>query len=127
MAPDGGTTEFRILGSLQVGVGTRLVRLSGLRQRQLLALLLLNPNRMVTVPYLVQAVWDGDPPSTAKRQIQNCISALRHRLADVDAYRPVPSWRTGPATASTSPPSTSTPWRSIVRWRAPGRRPHRTR
>ena len=89
MAPDGGTTEFRILGSLQVGVGTRLVRLSGLRQRQLLALLLLNPNRMVTVPYLVQAVWDGDPPSTAKRQIQNCISALRHRLADVDAYRPV--------------------------------------
>jgi DNA-binding SARP family transcriptional activator/Tfp pilus assembly protein PilF len=71
--------EFRILGPLQVHVRQRLP-LAGQRQQRLLAGLLLVPNRVAPLSYLIDAVWDDDPPATAKRQLQNSISALRPLL-----------------------------------------------
>ena len=71
--------EFRVLGALQVHVRQRLP-LAGKRQQRLLAGLLLVPNRVAPLSYLVDAVWDDDPPATAKRQLQNSISALRPLL-----------------------------------------------
>src|SRR6266511_1153562 len=73
--------EFHILGALQVHVRQRLP-LAGQRQQRLLAGLLLVPNRVAPLSYLVDAVWDDDPPATAKRQLQNSISALRPLLDD---------------------------------------------
>jgi DNA-binding SARP family transcriptional activator len=76
--------EFRVLGPLEVRTGRGLVQLTGHRLQRTLALLLLNSDDAVPIEHLISGVWDGDPPSTAKRQLQNCISALRRRLADED-------------------------------------------
>ncbi|BBH67850.1 SARP family transcriptional regulator [Actinoplanes sp. OR16] len=46
----------------------------------MLALLALNANRQVSVDRLVDAVWDEDAPSTARGQIQICVSRLRRAL-----------------------------------------------
>jgi DNA-binding SARP family transcriptional activator len=44
-------------------------------------MLLLEPNRIVSVDRLIEAIWDDAPPTTARTQIQICISALRKSLA----------------------------------------------
>ncbi|MCW6003268.1 winged helix-turn-helix domain-containing protein, partial [Micromonospora sp. CPCC 205371] len=73
--------KFRVLGPLEVSAHDRPVRLTGQRQRQLLALLLVNAGKAVSLDTLIEAVWDENPPTTAKRQVQNSISALRRLLA----------------------------------------------
>ena len=60
--------EFRILGPLEVWAGGSLVKLRGPRQERCLAALLLEPRRLVTLDLLIDAVWDGRPPSTARRR-----------------------------------------------------------
>jgi DNA-binding SARP family transcriptional activator len=72
---------FRILGSLKVEA-TREVNVSALRPRIALASLLLAANHVVSVDRLVDAIWDEDPPSTAKGQVQICISMLRRILGE---------------------------------------------
>jgi DNA-binding SARP family transcriptional activator/tetratricopeptide (TPR) repeat protein len=79
--------EYRVLGSLEVSAGDGPVRLTGQRQRKLLALLLINADRAVSLDRLIDAVWDEHPPPTAKRQVQNSISALR-RLLDAGTRDP---------------------------------------
>jgi DNA-binding SARP family transcriptional activator/Tfp pilus assembly protein PilF len=76
--------EYRILGPLQV-IADKPVDLGGRTQRTLLGVLLASPGRLVSLPYLVDAVWDDRPPGTAKRQVQNYVSALRRALADAGA------------------------------------------
>ncbi|MFJ9691457.1 AfsR/SARP family transcriptional regulator [Kitasatospora sp. NPDC101183] len=68
---------FRILGPLDVRVDGRPVPLSGARQRTILSMLLLSPNRVVSVDALADAVWLGRPPTTFVNQIAICVSALR--------------------------------------------------
>ncbi|MEV0388570.1 BTAD domain-containing putative transcriptional regulator [Nonomuraea sp. NPDC050643] len=56
--------------------------LTSARQRVVLATLLLEANRLVSVDRLIDAVWDDNPPSTARGQIQTCVSRLRRALDD---------------------------------------------
>jgi DNA-binding SARP family transcriptional activator len=81
--------EFRLLGSLEILASGRLLQLSSPRQRILLTMLVLEANRVVPLERLVDALWDDEPPATAKNQVQTCISALRHHLADVGAGEPI--------------------------------------
>jgi DNA-binding SARP family transcriptional activator/tetratricopeptide (TPR) repeat protein len=74
--------EFRILRPLEVWAGGSLVKLRGPRQERCLAALLLEPRRLVTLDLLIDAVWDGRPPSTARRQVQDLVSGLRRTLVD---------------------------------------------
>jgi DNA-binding SARP family transcriptional activator len=74
--------EFRILGPLEVVEDGRAVPLGGSKQRSLLALLLLMPNRPVSVDRLVDALWSGDPPATAANALQYHVSQLRKALGD---------------------------------------------
>lgn len=74
--------KFQVLGPLEVSANGRLVSLTGRRQRVLLALLLVNADRAVSLDTLIDAVWDERPPSTAKRQVQNSVSALRRLLEE---------------------------------------------
>ncbi|MDR7274875.1 AfsR/SARP family transcriptional regulator [Catenuloplanes atrovinosus] len=69
---------FRVFGSL----GVRGARITAARQRIVLAMLLLEAGRPVHPSRLIDAVWEDAPPSTAKAQIQICISTLRRALAD---------------------------------------------
>lgn len=72
--------RFRVLGPLEV-IGTAGRLSFAPRQRTVLAMLLLEPNQVVSVERLVDAVWGTAPPSTAKEQIQICVSAIRRTLA----------------------------------------------
>jgi DNA-binding SARP family transcriptional activator/tetratricopeptide (TPR) repeat protein len=77
--------EFCLLGSLEASFDGELVELRSNRLRVVLAFLLLHVGRVVPVWRLVDALWDDDPPVTAKGQVQTCISALRHLLAEFGA------------------------------------------
>jgi len=72
--------RFRVLGPLEVIGGASQLSFAP-RQRIVLSMLLLEPNRVVGIDRLVDAVWDAAPPSTAKEQIQICVSAIRRTLA----------------------------------------------
>ena len=72
--------EFRILGPLEVVQDGKRVPISAPREQVLLAMLVLEANRVVPVNRLIDAIWDGDPPETARRQVQICVSSLRKTL-----------------------------------------------
>ncbi len=72
------------MGPVEVRAGEHPLPLAGPRQRTLLALLLLNANRVVSVDRIVDAIWGETPPATATTQVQAQISALRRRLAGGD-------------------------------------------
>ncbi|HEX6340931.1 BTAD domain-containing putative transcriptional regulator [Umezawaea sp.] len=76
--------DFRVLGPLQVWTGEGRLALPGSRHQRVLAALLLTPNAVVTIGRLVEVTWDGEPPATATKQVQNCVSALRDRLGDTE-------------------------------------------
>ena len=72
--------EFRILGPLEVHCGGRPVALGGAKQRALLAILLLNPNRVVASDRLIEELWGETPPESATKGLQGYVSALRKVL-----------------------------------------------
>jgi DNA-binding SARP family transcriptional activator/tetratricopeptide (TPR) repeat protein len=72
--------QFRILGPLEAWDDGRRVPLGGPQQRGLLALLLLNANRVVATDRLVESLWDGQPPATARGLLQGCVAQLRRAL-----------------------------------------------
>lgn len=80
--------EFRVLGPLEAEVDGRPLARMGGRQERLLAVLLLEANRVIPVTRLVEAMWDGRPPPTATRQVQNAVSALRGCLAAAGVIDP---------------------------------------
>ena len=69
--------EFRVLGPLQVAKEGRVLPLGGFKQRGLLALLLLDRNRVVPRDRLVDVLWGESPPASAANSIQNYVSKLR--------------------------------------------------
>ncbi|MFJ4651894.1 BTAD domain-containing putative transcriptional regulator [Nocardia sp. NPDC088792] len=68
---------IRILGPLEIEGHQGIPRLDSYRQRAVLGLLALNADRVTPMESLTDAVWDGEPPATARSQIQICVSALR--------------------------------------------------
>jgi DNA-binding SARP family transcriptional activator len=68
---------FRILGPLQVTIADRVVQLAKNRQLTVLALLLTEANKVVSVGRIIDAVWGDHPPVTADKQIQTCVWRLR--------------------------------------------------
>ncbi|MFR9795987.1 BTAD domain-containing putative transcriptional regulator [Streptomyces sp. MS06] len=76
--------EFLVLGPLETRESGEPVRVRGMRQQRLLALLLLNANRVVPVGLLVDELWE-DPPPSARPQVHNAIRDLRRILATAGA------------------------------------------
>jgi DNA-binding SARP family transcriptional activator len=74
--------DFRILGPLEVRDGERVLPLGGARRRAVLALLLLDANRVVSVDQLVDGVWGDAPPSSALASLQNHLARLRQELGE---------------------------------------------
>lgn len=74
--------RFRVLGALTVqGEDGRTVPLPGTKERAVLAYLLLHPNEVVATSQLVGTLWPRRRPATARKMVQNAVSALRTRLA----------------------------------------------
>jgi DNA-binding SARP family transcriptional activator/tetratricopeptide (TPR) repeat protein len=78
----GDVPVFRVLGPLEVWIADKQVLIESARQRIMLASLLMAANHVVTVDMFIDAVWDGEPPSSARSQVQICISALRRAVGD---------------------------------------------
>jgi DNA-binding SARP family transcriptional activator len=72
--------EYRLLGPLEVRAGDGPLPLGGTKQRALLALLLLNANRVVSRERLIDEVWGDAPPQTAVTTVQVYVSRLRKLL-----------------------------------------------
>lgn len=73
---------FGVLGPLEVVADGRQVRLGGPRQEKILAALLVEAGRVVSVDRLVDVVWTADVPATATRQIRNVTNVVRRQLLD---------------------------------------------
>jgi DNA-binding SARP family transcriptional activator len=72
--------QFRILGPLEVTVGGERLTFRGTRERDLLALLVLNANQTVSAERLTEDLWSGDPPPGAVRSLRVYVSRLRQAL-----------------------------------------------
>src|SRR5436853_2855781 len=74
--------DFRILGPLEVTDGERTIELGARRQRQLLAILLLHANEVVSSDRLIEDIWGAKPPATAAKTLQVYVSRLRRALGN---------------------------------------------
>jgi predicted ATPase/DNA-binding SARP family transcriptional activator len=72
--------EFRVLGPLEVVAAGHALELGTPRQRILLGLLLLHAGEVISYDRLVEDLWDGDPPLTARHTLQGYVHRLRHTL-----------------------------------------------
>lgn len=57
--------EFRLLGPLEVVEHERVLVLGGVKQRSLLAVLMLHANEVVSADRLIDELWGQTPPPTA--------------------------------------------------------------
>jgi predicted ATPase/DNA-binding SARP family transcriptional activator len=75
-----GPVEFRILGSVEAEDDGRTLDLGGMRERTLLARLLLSANRVVSADRLAEDLWAGDPPPHGLATLRVYVSRLRRVL-----------------------------------------------
>ncbi|MDJ0343643.1 BTAD domain-containing putative transcriptional regulator [Streptomyces sp. H10-C2] len=77
--------RFAILGSVEVSADGRPLPALAPRHRAVLAYLLLRAGTVVSNGLLIEAMWGGTPPRTARTQIQASVSAIRRALRDIGA------------------------------------------
>jgi DNA-binding SARP family transcriptional activator len=86
-------TEYRLLGPLEVVHRGETVPTGGQRKRALLARLLLEANRTVSVDALVDALWGERVPSTAVKMVHIYVSQLRKVLPSGALQTRAPGYR----------------------------------
>ena len=75
--------DFRLLGPLEVtSERDQPIALGGVKQRSLLAALLLQANEVVSTDRLIDQLWGAAPPATGAKTIQVHISRLRKALGE---------------------------------------------
>ncbi|MFD6974606.1 BTAD domain-containing putative transcriptional regulator [Streptomyces sp. NPDC059979] len=77
----GSAIRFQLLGPLSIAHGPEIVVLKPSKPTSLLAALLLHPGTVVSTTYLLRAVWDEEPPATARAALQTCVLRLRRLFA----------------------------------------------
>ncbi|HKS45087.1 MAG TPA: BTAD domain-containing putative transcriptional regulator [Amycolatopsis sp.] len=76
----GDGLRIRLLGPVQLLDAGRPVPVGGPAVRGLLALLALEPNRIVPLDDLIDALWSANPPATARTIVHGNVSHLRRVL-----------------------------------------------
>jgi DNA-binding SARP family transcriptional activator len=74
------TLDFRILGPLEVRAGDLELPLGPAKQRAVLAILLVNLNRVVPTEQLIEQLWPTRAPGRPQTAIQGYVSGLRKVL-----------------------------------------------
>jgi DNA-binding response OmpR family regulator len=69
--------RFVLLGPIEAWHGVERLQLGRRRERALLAVLLLETNRVVSVDRVMDLLWDGSPPSSARASLRSHVSRLR--------------------------------------------------
>ncbi|PSL50685.1 DNA-binding SARP family transcriptional activator [Saccharothrix carnea] len=98
--------EFGVLGPLQVLADGRQLLIGRKGMRGLLAMLVLDANRVVPIDEIVDSLWADDPPATARTIVHGYVSRLRRMLEEADPA--------GSARILTTPPGyqlSVDPWR----------------
>ncbi len=72
--------KWRILGPVEAIGNGGPIPVGRPQHRAVLAFMLLNANRPVSVEQLIEALWGGMAPSTARTQVHGCVSRLRQAL-----------------------------------------------
>jgi DNA-binding SARP family transcriptional activator len=76
--------DFLILGPVEVRDGVHVVSLQRRKHRALLAILAVRANSVVSTDVLLEELWGGNLPRTARQALHNYVSLLRKELgADV--------------------------------------------
>jgi predicted ATPase/DNA-binding SARP family transcriptional activator len=73
--------EFRLLGEVEAHVDGRRLDIGHARQRCVLAALLVDVNRPVSVDQLIHRVWSDNPPHRARNALAGYLSRLRALVA----------------------------------------------
>ncbi|MGA6167103.1 tetratricopeptide repeat protein [Amycolatopsis magusensis] len=76
----GAALRIRVLGPLSVHHAGEPVELGAEKQRRLLALLAIQPNRLVRREEIVDALWGDDPPSSCLELVHTYVARLRKVL-----------------------------------------------
>jgi len=76
--------KFGVLGPLLVQCGAARLPIPPGKQRALLAALLLAANQLVSYDALIDTLWGGDPPPSARVSLQNYVKRLRRSLTGCD-------------------------------------------
>ncbi|HEX2625976.1 MAG TPA: BTAD domain-containing putative transcriptional regulator, partial [Candidatus Limnocylindrales bacterium] len=82
MATSRGDLHVRLLGPVDVVVGGRVIDVAGRRQRTLLALLALEPARVIATDRLIEELWAGEPTDGASTTLKVHATRLRATLGD---------------------------------------------
>jgi DNA-binding SARP family transcriptional activator/tetratricopeptide (TPR) repeat protein len=77
-------TRIQLLGPVQLFDGDDPVPIGGPGVRGLLALLALQPGKVVALDEIIDALWGHDPPATARTIVHGNVSHLRRILRDVE-------------------------------------------
>jgi DNA-binding SARP family transcriptional activator len=72
--------EFRILGPLEALDGGAPVAVPGIKERGVLAILLLHANELVSADRLIEQLWRDEPPASARKSLQVRVANLRKVL-----------------------------------------------
>lgn len=81
MTGEPAVVRVALLGPLEVTVAGRAMTVGGPGRRALLGALSLNLGTTLSVPELLEAIWDDGPPMTATTKLQGHVCALRRELA----------------------------------------------
>jgi DNA-binding SARP family transcriptional activator len=81
MNTESGQLTIGLLGPLSARLNGTSVAPSAAKQRQVLALLALNPGRVVTVSTLIEELWGDNPPRSYSTTLQTYILQLRNAVA----------------------------------------------
>ncbi|GAA3892493.1 BTAD domain-containing putative transcriptional regulator [Saccharothrix violaceirubra] len=106
MAEGRSGLEFGVLGPLQVLADGKPLPIGRKGMRGLLAMLVLDANRVVPIDGIVDCLWADDPPATARTIVHGYVSRLRRMLEEADPA--------GSARILTTPPGYQLlvdPWR----------------
>jgi DNA-binding SARP family transcriptional activator len=77
--------KVRVLGPFDAHGPVAPVRVAGLGERALLAVLALASARPVAASVLIDTLWEEDPPRDAFNALHQRVSKLRRHLVDADA------------------------------------------
>ncbi|MCX4386270.1 AfsR/SARP family transcriptional regulator [Micromonospora peucetia] len=88
--------KFSVLGTTEVTHHNHHLELGGIRQRAILGYLILNANKVVATSQILNAMWNGNPPPTARKMVQNAVSGIRRILTTNTDPTTTPHLRTHP-------------------------------
>src|SRR5690349_472537 len=73
--------NFNILGPLELRARNVAITPTAPKQRQVISLLLMNANQVVSVPVLIRELWDEEPRRSAQATVQTYVLHLRRLFA----------------------------------------------